>query len=50
MQLRLATGRDDLDTAGLGAGGALDGFDAALNFEVKREMMLDGTVVLRMGG
>jgi SAM-dependent methyltransferase len=49
VQLRLATGRPDLALP-VWANEILDAFDAAVNVQTKRELMLEGTIVLTKGG
>lgn len=49
IQLRLATGRPDLALPDW-ATQVLDGFDAALTLHAKRELMLEGTIVLTKPG
>jgi SAM-dependent methyltransferase len=48
VHLRLATGRTDLQLPAW-AMGVLDGFDAALSLHAKRELMLEGTIVMTKG-
>lgn len=45
VHLRLATGRDDLPLPAW-ALAVLDSFDAALSLQAKRELMLEGTIVM----
>jgi len=48
VQLRLTTGRDDLQLPAW-AIDVIDSFDAALNMHGKRELMLEGAIVLTKG-
>ena len=48
IQLRLATNRTDLALPDW-AMAILDGYDAAMSLQAKRELMLEGTIVLTMG-
>ena len=48
VYLRLNTGRDDLALPGWAAE-IVDGLDAGLNFEAKRELMLEAAIVLTKG-
>lgn len=48
VQLRLTTGRDDLELPDW-AMAVVDSFDAALNLHSKRELMLEGAIVLTKG-
>lgn len=49
VHLRLATGRDDLVLPDW-ANAILDSFDAAITLNAKRELMLEGTIVLTKAG
>jgi SAM-dependent methyltransferase len=48
VQLRLTTGRDDLELPAW-ATAVIDSFDSALNLHSKRELMLEGAIVLTKG-
>lgn len=48
VQLRLVTGREDLEMPGW-AWDIVDSFDAAMNLHSKRELMLEGAIVLTKG-
>jgi ubiquinone/menaquinone biosynthesis C-methylase UbiE len=48
VQLRLSSGRADLAFPDWGTA-ILDSFDAALTFDAKRELMMEGTIVLTKG-
>jgi SAM-dependent methyltransferase len=49
VQLRLGSGRDDLAMPGW-ANAIIDSFDAALTRDAKRELMMEGTIVLTKAG
>jgi SAM-dependent methyltransferase len=49
IQLRLSTGREDLDFPPW-AWAIMDSFDAAMTRDAKRELMMEGTIVLTKSG